>query len=331
MSYFPQVFGNEKIKKRYIIKGGPGTGKSSFMRRVAEYARTRGRKVEYYRCSSDPQSLDGIVIDGAVAVLDGTAPHVYEPKLIGIQDNIVNLCEFWDGKILEQRQKDIVTLTAQRGDEYRKAYRFLSAATNLNEINDALVYPALDREKMRLAVGRILRRINDGEEFRFEYGLVNAIGMSGLTHISSFEKKAKRLYVIFDSYGLSWHFLSEIVDGAMAKKVRAQISYDPLEPQKPDGVYFPDDQVALLLCGGEIPEGAAVINMNRFIIGEKLQSVKTEYRQNRRLRDALLGAAVDALGTAGTYHFQLEDVYKESMDFEAETAFTDDFCRRLFG
>ena len=331
LSYFPQVFGNEKIKKRYIIKGGPGTGKSSFMRRVAEYAQTRGRGVEYYRCSSDPQSLDGIVIDRSVAILDGTAPHVYEPKLIGVQDNIVNLCVFWDGERLEKLYDDIVALTAKRGGEYGKAYRFLSAVTDLCEINDTLVYPALDNEKMRAAAGRMLRQINDGDGFCFEYAFVNAIGMGGLTHLQSFEKKAKKLYIIFDSYGLSWRFLSEIVEGAMAKRVRTQISYDPLEAHKPDGVYFPDDGVAFLCSVGEIPEGATVINMNRFIINERLQGVKAEYRYNKRLRDALLSAAIDALVSAGRYHFQLEDVYKSCMDFEAESAFTDDFCRRLFG
>ena len=330
LSYFPQVFGSDKIKKRYIIKGGPGTGKSSFMRRVAEYAEERGHRVEYYRCSSDPESLDGIIIDGNFALLDGTAPHVYEPKLIGVQDHIVNLCQFWSTEKLEKKHNDVVSLSSLRSGEYRKAYGFLSAASDLNEINDALVLPALDVEKMRAAAGRILRQIGDGNGFCLEYSIVNAIGMSGFTHISSLEKKAKKLYLVMDRYELSWHFLSAVVEGAMVKGAKVQISYDPIEPHKPDGVYFPEDKTALLICRGETLDGASVINMSRFIIDERLQGIKAEYRYNRRMRDALLAAAVDALGMAGKYHFQLENLYKGCMDFKSERAFTDKFCRDHF-
>ena len=47
------------------------------MRDIANEARNRDYKVEYYHCASDPESLDGITIrDTSVGVLDGTAPHV---------------------------------------------------------------------------------------------------------------------------------------------------------------------------------------------------------------------------------------------------------------
>ena len=330
ISYFSEVFGGEKIKRRYIIKGGPGTGKSSFMRRVAGYAEQMGREVEYFRCSSDPHSLDGIVVDGSVAVLDGTAPHVYEPRLVGVEDEIVNLGGFWDADKLYGHYNEISTLNAARSLEYFKVYRFLSAVSNLDEINDRLVVDALDREKLRAAVLRILRQVRTGKGFSMEYGFVNAIGMSGLTHISSFEKKASRLYLIYDSYGLGWHFLSELLDCAMEKKARVQVSYDPLSPQKPDGVFFPDDGLALLICRSDGVEGACRVNMNRFIKSGALDEKKSEYRYNKRLRDALLTAAVDALAEAGKYHFEIEDIYKSCMDFEAESKFIEDFCRAHF-
>ena len=41
-SYFDDIFFNPSIKRRYIIKGGPGTGKSSFMKRVALWAQKKG-------------------------------------------------------------------------------------------------------------------------------------------------------------------------------------------------------------------------------------------------------------------------------------------------
>ena len=41
-SIFESVFPPSALDKIFIIKGGPGTGKSTLMRQIAEYARGRG-------------------------------------------------------------------------------------------------------------------------------------------------------------------------------------------------------------------------------------------------------------------------------------------------
>lgn len=51
------------LNRKIIIKGGPGTGKSRMIRRVAEHYEGMGKSVEYIHCSSDPDSLDGIIVD----------------------------------------------------------------------------------------------------------------------------------------------------------------------------------------------------------------------------------------------------------------------------
>ncbi|GAW28849.1 hypothetical protein ULO1_14190 [Carboxydocella sp. ULO1] len=60
----------------FVIKGGPGVGKSTFMRRIGEAMLEQGYEVEFHCCSSDNNSLDGVVIPALrIALLDGTAPH----------------------------------------------------------------------------------------------------------------------------------------------------------------------------------------------------------------------------------------------------------------
>ena len=57
-----------------ILKGTPGCGKSTFMRRSAE---ERGLGTVYIHCSGDPESLDGVIAPAIrTAIVDGTAPHV---------------------------------------------------------------------------------------------------------------------------------------------------------------------------------------------------------------------------------------------------------------
>ena len=45
VSHYRDCFAQER---RYIIKGGPGCGKSTLMRRIAHEAEQRGLEVEYY-------------------------------------------------------------------------------------------------------------------------------------------------------------------------------------------------------------------------------------------------------------------------------------------
>ncbi|MHB9059512.1 MAG: ATPase, partial [Bacillota bacterium] len=59
----------------FVLKGGPGVGKSSFMRKIATELVDLGFDVEFMCCSSDNGSLDGVVIPAiGVAMIDGTAP-----------------------------------------------------------------------------------------------------------------------------------------------------------------------------------------------------------------------------------------------------------------
>ena len=139
ISFYKDIFGAPTVRRRYIIKGGPGTGKSSFMKRVASEAEARGRDVEYYRCSSDPRSLDGMIIDGEIALMDGTAPHVYEPVIAGAADEIIDLGRFWDSDRLYSNYNDIASLTALKSASYSRAYKFLSSALNVKEDRKSVV------------------------------------------------------------------------------------------------------------------------------------------------------------------------------------------------
>ena len=51
-----------KQKKYSVSKGGPAPGKSTIMKEIGEYFIDNGEDVDFLWCSSDPDSLDGVVI-----------------------------------------------------------------------------------------------------------------------------------------------------------------------------------------------------------------------------------------------------------------------------
>ncbi|MDF2631620.1 MAG: ATPase [Caproiciproducens sp.] len=69
------------IGKRYFVKGRPGTGKSTFLKRIAENAAEAGFNVEIYHCAFDPDSLDMIILrELDLCLFDSTSPHEYFPS-----------------------------------------------------------------------------------------------------------------------------------------------------------------------------------------------------------------------------------------------------------
>jgi DNA gyrase subunit A len=93
--------------------------------------------------------LDGIIIvEKNIAVIDGTAPHIYEPKLPGICEKMINLGENWDEKKLK---KYIAKQLKRIKDKYA-----IPRKTRL--IYDAAVDEPIDEEVENYPVRLVLSR-----------------------------------------------------------------------------------------------------------------------------------------------------------------------------
>ena len=333
-NFYEHIFGRKSITRRYLIKGGPGTGKSTLMRRIAQEAEKRGFEVEYYRCSSDPDSLDAIIIDGRVAVLDATAPHSMDTELPGARDEIVDLGRFWDSCRLTECCGEIRAIAEKKSFCYGGAYRFLSAAMNLQARNREIILPYLKAEKMRKTVRKIARRIPNGPRYELLVGLCNSLGMKGDVHLDTFEKKASRLYLVDDAYGIGGEFLAMMAEEAVGKGNRIRVSYCPLDPSCIDGLMFVDSGEAFVIDKAKL--SGERISMKRFLdasatgLGSEAgKAVKKEYRFNSRVCRGLIQSAFDCLAEAGKYHFELEKIYSEQMNFEQMEIFSGEFIAEV--
>jgi len=111
----------------FILKGGPGSGKSSFMRRLTK--QLGDPSAELILCSGDPDSLDGVIFPSlGFAAADGTAPHVLEPVYAGVSAVYADLSRFCDWYSLRRREKEIRLLSDDYRAHYSLAYAALSRA-----------------------------------------------------------------------------------------------------------------------------------------------------------------------------------------------------------
>ena len=333
-NYYPEVFASCELL--YIIKGGPGTGKSTFMKKYAHIAEEAGDDVEYYYCSSDPDSLDGVLIfgkDRTVGILDGTAPHVREPELPGVREEIVNLGECWDGELLRRQKNEIVSLCDRKSAEYKSAYRFLRSVGNLRAVCDGLVEESLDREKMKSAVSRLIKDIPLGNA-EIKVSVVDSVSMSGRVRLTSFEDNAEKLYIVSEFYGVEEMLLDELFLSLKERDVKLRVSYDPICPEHIDGIFLENEKIAFVTGAGisekyeadggqdegeeraDDEKKAEIINPKRFVDMEALRDIRNELRYTCRLAQSSLDGALHSLSKAKIYHFLLEDIYGKAMDWK---------------
>ena len=97
---FSDIFDEAELTALYIIKGGPGTGKSTFMKKLIAAAKEKGAVCRAYLCGSDPSSLDAVTLEKGekrIAVIDGTSPHAYDARYPGAVSRILDCAAFLDG------------------------------------------------------------------------------------------------------------------------------------------------------------------------------------------------------------------------------------------
>ena len=105
-----------------ILKGTPGCGKSTFMRMIGKAAEDAGLDVEYALCSSDPASLDGVLIPGwHVAYVDGTAPHTMDVDFPAASGAYLDLGSFYDIRALRPELAHLRALKSTHQALYREA------------------------------------------------------------------------------------------------------------------------------------------------------------------------------------------------------------------
>ena len=123
---------HEPGMQMYLIKSGPGCGKSTLMKRLARAAEQRGELTQRIHCASDPDSLDGVILPGQHrAIVDATAPHVVEPDAPGADEVVVSLYHTIDTEKLHQCTDEVKALFARNALLRSRAARYIASAGSL--------------------------------------------------------------------------------------------------------------------------------------------------------------------------------------------------------
>lgn len=325
-SLYDEVFAPERFDRIFIIAGGPGTGKSSLLRQILTQAKEKDISTEAIFCSSDPTSLDGVILaakDRRIGILDGTPPHGRIPTLPGVTEELINLGDFWNSSQITKAKGAILALGERKKNAYARAYALLRALGAVREEERLALLPHLDKEKMTRQIRHKLgplRKHGAGER-RF----LRAMSSLGDDRISFTETNVQNLLLISGKEGSAEIYLRHFAESLRDLRLSHRVFLSPISPDHPDAIYLEENKT--LLIKEELMQGA--LRGRRIIADRFFREIPEEGKERRHLELTLKSAVLNALKAASNAHGEIERYYGEAMDFPSLSRFAQEATQRV--
>lgn len=323
----------------HIIKGGPGTGKSTFMRNLGKAAEERGYTVEYIICSGDPDSLDGVYLpELGVGFADGTAPHVLDPEFFGATGDYVNLGRFCDVDAVRTHREQIADVTRRYRAQYTAAYAYLAAAGEVDAVRgEAFRTPEVLSAVRRRAESAVRREFGSSRKKapgQVTRRFLSAVSCKGQMYLwDTLTTLCPRVFCLENRCGLADTYLQTVLEGAGAAGADAIACPSPLRPEVLEAVLFPAQGVAFVACTPKNTPACEALHWVHLDSIPERSLLRTQRRtvlENGKLKAALLERACRHLEAAKALHDVLETYYRPYLDIQGLNGYTKDIILELF-
>ncbi|EIT87343.1 hypothetical protein A374_00689 [Fictibacillus macauensis ZFHKF-1] len=338
-SYFENNL--QDLQRLFILKGGPGTGKSTLMEQLGVRFEQQGYDVDYIHCASDNGSIDGVIFPQIqVGIVDGTAPHVIEPTLPGIKEEYVNLGEAWDRASLLQHREEISRFVQENQRGYECAYAAFNEALHIHDQWEGIYIDNMDFTKADIVMKTIAQRFfshklektskrvdrylgaatpngavdfvpNLTEDVPTRLFIKGRPGSGKSTMLKALTEKAMSAGYDVEVYHCGFDYNS--LDMIIAREAGFAI-FDSTAPHE----YFPSR------------DGDEIIDMYAAAItpgtDERYQDEITHYSEQYREK---MNEAIAHLGSAKKAHDGLEALYMMAMDYEKVDQITENIALEI--
>lgn len=327
-SFYDQIIERD-AEHIYVIKGGPGVGKSTFMRTIAQELLDRGYKVEYHHCSSDIDSLDGVVFpELRIALIDGTAPHVVDPKTPGCVDEILHLGDYWDEEKLRVHRQEILKLNSRITEYFQRAYKYLAAAETVYQDWEDTIKKHINTGYINQKAAELIAEIYRDREVTETEGQIRHLFASAITPdgmINHLETLIDPMPLKIVLHGLPGtgrsKLLYEVAEAGLKRGLDLEMYHCALNPDRVEHLVIPELGVALTTS--EEPhaykraKSDLWVNLNSGVKEEGLEDDAEILATVQKYYWELLGVAISYIKKAKETHDAVEKLYIPNMDFKA--------------
>ncbi|WP_350342776.1 PRK06851 family protein [Proteinivorax tanatarense] len=317
------------LSRLFILKGGPGTGKSSLIKKIGRFYKDKGYTLTFLHCSSDTESLDGVIINElSLGVVDGTAPHIVDPEIPGVKDDIINLGDFWDRDVLIQNKNEIIRLKKNINHYFNTAYKHLNQSSLLQKNMANLYAPYIDKAMVKQIKDKLIsmtfedtsKNGNKGKESRSFAGAITPRGIVSFAGELT-DKAAKRVLLLGRPGTNKSTIMKSLAAEAVLLGYDVELYHCALNPQKLDVVIIPQKQVAFI--DASPPHKLETKKADDILIDMFALTVPRKIANNNKdeilkLQEDIIiqiDTARNNIRNAKDNHKKLENFYINAMDF----------------
>lgn len=343
-SFYNHIIGQD-AERVIVIKGGPGVGKSTFMKRIADHIASLGQSVDFFHCSSDPGSLDGVVFPQiGVALIDGTAPHIVDPRFPGAVDEILYLGDYWNESAIRAARNDIVACTKNISRLFQRAYRFLRTAGDvLDDWSEANAEALMAGVANRMAWSVVDQITGDtpvancpGAERHLFASAITPDGF--VNYLDTVVSGCDRKYIVRGGPGSGKSTLiSRVAARAVECGMDVELFHCSLNPASLEHLVIPSIGTAIVTSvepheWTASPDAAihdVIIDMEQCLDPATVRRNQDIIEYDRKLMHEAMSRAVHFLGEARRAHHFLESFYTPNIDFNAVGELRERTLRRI--
>jgi len=318
----------EDLNKLYILKGGPGTGKSTLIKSIGELIVNKGLNIEYLHCSSDTKSVDGVIVpEFQIGIVDGTAPHVIEPKAPGVIEEYVNLGDAWNSKKLSVHKEAILSLNDEISRKFQTAYDTFSAALKAHDEIEEIYISNMDFQEANKLTDELneLFFSNDtvSKEPKIKHRFLGAATPSGaVDFIQNLTEDIEKRYFIKGRAGSGKStMLKKIASVGESRGFDIEVYHCGFDPNSLDMVIIPEKSIAIFDSTAPheyFPDrkNDEIIDMyERCITPGTDEKFSNEIERTTKSYKDKMKEAISYLAEVKVLRDQLEAIYIEAMDF----------------
>ncbi len=320
-SLFDPLFDPKRHDRVFILKGGPGTGKSTLLKGLIKWGNNKGAECDAVYCSSDPSSLDGVIIrkgEKSVAMLDGTSPHIYDPKFPGAKDEIINLGDAFNTDMLISKANIITSLGTKKSEAYSDAYSCLKIAGEIKRAINELYDRALDRELISDITESIYDRLSDDEiSYTHDVYCISSFSRQGYTRLDDVYKGDRTVIGLLGNGYTEYKVMKSLASRLTEQNRATVICPSPFGDGEIEAIYTENYMI--------ITGNPADIDIDTTPI---LKS-EPDIRGLQDLYNSALVLSKDSFKSASEWHFKLEDIYSDCMDFKNNDTVFDNITEKI--
>lgn len=306
LSLFGEIFNRKKFERTFILKGGPGTGKSTFMKKVAKEMEAQGANIEYYYCSSDIDSLDAVIISlngKKFAIMDGTSPHENDAIYVGAVDEIINLGSNVDYDWIRTYKEKIIVLSDQKSEAYKNAYSYLSIAGECDKHICKAKMKSFDFKSADKYIEGLEKYIDFSIKHTEEKKFISSFSKNGY---KSFELAADKKIKIGGGQRESILLISYMNNALQIGK--KEVFPTPLNFQNSDAIRFGENFA--------IQYDGVTYDINSASFFDQSASAIEGVRTMQSIYQNSIDKAKRWFTIASDMHFRLEEIYQKCMNFD---------------